>query len=204
MSAPSSIRWQLSHRCDPRARVLADDHYSRQTVGAKNFVQPGRCLVLYQPALIEPAPKRGALWVSVAPFAEYVKHEWPSAWSCAMFRNIGAGLSSELIRQAVAITRWRWPDVPALGMVTFVDAGKVRAKRDPGRCFKKAGFRRPFCSDCAGKSTRERRRCTACAGSGYARTKAGLIVWQMVPEDMPPASPPMPAQPALEFAEVAQ
>jgi hypothetical protein len=29
----------------------------------------------------------------------------------------------------VAATRFRWPDVPPLGMVTFIDPGRVRKKR---------------------------------------------------------------------------
>ncbi len=68
-------------------------------------------------------------------------HEWAGAWMNSLFRNEGAGLSSELIREAIAVTRWRWPEVPELGMITFVDAGKVRKKRDPGRCYRKAGFK---------------------------------------------------------------
>ena len=62
------------------------------------------------------------------------------SWVNSLFRNEGAGLSSELIREAIAATRWYWPDVPDLGLVTFVDASKVRHKRDPGRCYKRAGF----------------------------------------------------------------
>jgi hypothetical protein len=79
--------------------------------------------------------------VSSWPLAEYVQHRWAGAWVCSCFRNEGPDLSSDLIREAVAITRWRWPDNP-LGMVTFVDPAKVRHKRDPGRCFVRAGFRR--------------------------------------------------------------
>ena len=64
------------------------------------------------------------------------------AWLCSAFRNERPDLyrSSDLVREAVAATRWRWPSVPDLGMVTFVDERKVRRKRDPGRCFTKAGF----------------------------------------------------------------
>ena len=36
-------------------------------------------------------------------------------------------------------------------MVTFIDRGKVRHKRDPGRCYIKAGFVR--CHDTAGGLT---------------------------------------------------
>ncbi len=43
------MRWLLSWRADPLARAIADGHYSRQTVGAAQFVPPGRCLVLVIP-----------------------------------------------------------------------------------------------------------------------------------------------------------
>lgn len=129
------MRWQLSHRCEVKSREMADRHYSRQHVGATGFVPPGRCLVLR-------TPEASALWVTSYPFAEWVRHDWAGAWMCSLFRNESPAtdLSSDLIREAVAATRWRWPDVPELGMVTFVDRGKTRSKRDPGFCYLKAGF----------------------------------------------------------------
>lgn len=145
--------WEFSNRCDTRGRLLADKHYSRQSPGAPNFIPPGRCLVLTHST-------GKAVWNTSWPFAEYVRHAWAGAWICTIFRNEGAGLSSDLIREAVAITRSRW-DPPDLGMVTFVDAGKVRRKRDPGRCFLRAGFER------------------------VGETKGGLIALQQLPAAMP-------------------
>jgi hypothetical protein len=127
--------WCLSWRGDPQARELADRHYNRQAIGAAQFAPPGRCLVLLTPAA-------DALWITSWPLAGYVKHAWPGAWVCSCFRNESDWLSSDLIRAAVAATVARWPEPPALGMVTFVDAAKVRRKRDPGRCFLRAGFER--------------------------------------------------------------
>lgn len=125
--------WTLSYRADPRARVLADRHYNRQNPDSAQFVPPGRCLVLLSEC-------ERALWVTSWPLAEFTKHEWAGAWVCSLFRNEGAGLSSDLIRDAVAATRHVFGDPPALGMVTFVDPAKTRTKRDPGRCFRRAGF----------------------------------------------------------------
>lgn len=156
--------WMISHRADPFAAKLADRHYSRQHIGAPQFVPPGRCLVLR----LDEQP--GALWVSSWPFAEYVKHAWSGAWICSAFRNESAHLSSDLIRQAIAATCWRWGEPPALGMVTFVDADKVRHKRDPGRCFMRAGFER------------------------VGTTAGGLIALQLLPDAMPSAAPPQHAQ----------
>ena len=50
---------------------------------------------------------------------------------------------------------------PDLGMITFVDTSKTRKKRDPGRCYLRAGFK------------------------NCGMTKGGLIALQLLPEDMP-------------------
>lgn len=151
--------WRLSYRADPGARVIADRHYNRQSVGSAQFVPPGKCLVLLPDA---------ALWVTSWPIADYVQHAWAGAWMNSCFRNEGEQLSSALIIEAVAITRWRWPHAPELGMVTFVDADRTRRKRDPGRCYRRAGF----------------------IHVGF--TQGGLWAFQMRPEDMPEAIEPLP------------
>ena len=152
--------WVRSYRSDPKARVVADRHYSRQKPGTHGFVPPGRCLVLY-------AEREGnaAYWVTSWPFAQYVRHAWAGAWVCSAFRNEGVALSSDMIVDAVAATKAFFGQPPDLGMITFVDTGKTRKKRDPGRCFRKAGFR--------------------LAGE----TAGGLIALRLSPEDMPPAEP---------------
>lgn len=146
-------RWLISHRFDADVLPLADRHYNRQTPGAPQFAPPGRLLVLKTSAL-------DAFWVTNWP--EFAQHAWRGAWMCTAFRNEGPLLSSELIRDAVACTKAKFRAPPSLGMVTFVDPSKVRRKRDPGRCFLRAGFRH--------------------AGA----TKSGLLALQLIPEDMPP------------------
>ena len=158
--------WTLSHRFDPRALPLADRHYNRQKVGSPQFVPPGRCVVLL-------SDDERALWVTSWPFAEYVRHAWAGAWVNSLFRNEGSGLSSELIREAVAATRAAFGTPPSLGMVTFVNADKVRHKRDPGRCYLKAGFER------------------------VGETKGGLLAFQMLPHEMPNPAPAAGTQLAL-------
>lgn len=153
--------WEISHRCDPRARVLADRHYNRQKIGSTNFAPPGRCLVLYRET-----GDAEAFWITSWPYAQYVRHAWAGAWVCSAFRNEGAGLSSDLIRAAVAATRAYYGTPPSLGMITFVNTKKVRTKRDPGFCYLRAGFRP--------------------AGT----TAGGLLAFQMLPSDMPDAAPP--------------
>jgi len=70
-----------------------------------------------------------------------------------------------MIRYAIAHTRFYMGDPPEMGMVTFVDADKVKAKSNPGACFLAAGFRL------------------------VGETKAGLLAFQMLPDDMPPPEP---------------
>lgn len=142
--------------------MIADRHYNRQKVGTPQFVPPGRCAVFVIPDV--------AFWVTSWPFAEYTKHAWAGAWVCSAFRNERPDLhlSSELITEALAATRAVWPDPPALGMITFVDEDKTRRKRDPGRCYRKAGFKHV----------------------GY--TKGGLWALQLLPEEMPAAEEALP------------
>jgi hypothetical protein len=127
------MKWHRSHRFDPPAVALADRHYSRQKPGSPQCARPGRCLVLLTEC-------QRALWISSWQYPEFEHHAWPGAWQCALFRNEGAGLSSELILEAEAATRAHWGEPPALGFITFVDPGKTRRKRDPGRCFRRAGW----------------------------------------------------------------
>lgn len=154
-------RWCASHRADPVARMLADRHYNRQKVGSPQFVPPGRCCVFVTDC-------GRAFWVTSWPFAEYVKHAWGGAWMCSAFRSEGAGKASDLILQAVSATRAFYPDVPPLGMVTFVDRSKVtpvivRGKPVWGWTYRKAGFRE------------------------VGETKGGLLALQLDPGDMPAA-----------------
>lgn len=159
----AATHWRLSHRFDPSALPLADRHYNRQKVGSPQFVPPGRCLVL----LTEPCD---ALWITSWQEDEYVKHAWPGAWVNSCFRNEGPVLSSDLIREAVGITLWKYPKPPKHGFITFVDASKVRRKRDPGRCYLKAGWKR----------------------AGF--TAGGLHVLQLVPDEMGEPIEPIYAQ----------
>jgi hypothetical protein len=155
-TAMPQARWRLSSRADPRALPLADRHYNRQKVGSRQFVPPGRCVVLL-------TKDADALWVTSWPFAEYVQHAWAGAWVNSLFRNESPYLSSDLIREAIAVTRSIW-EPPPLGLVTFVDARKIKST-NPGFCYLKAGFERV----------------------GY--TKGGLIALQMPPGQMPPPQP---------------
>jgi hypothetical protein len=162
--------WRKSDQYDPMVIPLADRHYSRKTVGAPKFVAPGRAIVLT-------TPLHDAAWVTTWPLAKYTKHAWAGAWINSFFRNEGQILSSSLIREAVSLTRGKWMVAPELGMITFIDTRYVRRKRDPGRCYRRAGFVPAKCPIHDVKDDM----CDAC----HSRTKGGLLALQMLPADMP-------------------
>lgn len=160
------MRWHLSHRADPLVVPLADRHYNRQKIGSPQFVAPGRCVVLHSDC-------RRAFWVTSWPFAKYVKHAWGGAWICSAFRSEGAGVASELIREAVAATRAIYGEPPLLGMITFIDRKHVkpvlvRGVKTWGRTYVKAGFMH------------------------VGETKSGLLAFQLLPFVMPPAKAAQP------------
>lgn len=159
------MRWWESDRCDAPAVALADRHYSRRTPGSPQMMPPGEEIVL--------VVGDRAVWGTS--LQQHVKHAWPGAWVCTIFRNEGAGLSSELVIEAVAATRWKFGTPPAHGMITFVDSARVRRKRDPGRCFLRAGFR-----------------AIACTLGGHGRRP--LLVLQLLPTDMPAPEAPLGAE----------
>jgi hypothetical protein len=122
------MNWHLSHQADRRACLLADKHYSRKTIGAQGFMPPGRQLVLLN-------ADATALWGTSWPFPEMLRRSWaPTAWMCSIFHSESLCLSSELIREAVAVTRWRYGEPPVDGMVTIIDQRKTQSV-NPGYCY---------------------------------------------------------------------
>ena len=136
-------RWTRVHKKDARARELADRHYSRQTVGAEDFMPPGRVLVLVTPC-------GRATWGAV----ENLDPVGAVRWRVTIFRNEGAGLSSTLIVEATDRTRawWRrhYGAIPAAPLRTEIDPARVRSS-NPGFCFLCAGWTRVGVTDGARK-----------------------------------------------------
>ena len=122
--------WIITNQGDQACRLLADRHYSRQTIGHPQFCRPGRKLVL-RTALAD------ALWVTYHGFREDKRE----AWECTIFRNESKYLSSELIKYAITATLAEWGPPPRDGIITYVDPSKVRST-NPGFCFLKAGFKK--------------------------------------------------------------
>lgn len=128
--------WRQVKRNDVRARMLADRHCSRQTPGADDFMSSGRTFVL-----LAERDDAFATWGAI----ENLDPAGGRHFRCAIFRNETSWLSSWLVESATILTverwrrRFRWDGTPPLR--TEVDPRKTRRKRDPGRCFRKAGWR---------------------------------------------------------------
>jgi hypothetical protein len=127
----SDATWIEVKDGDPSGRSLFRRHYSykpyRDGRNPALFVGPGEKMVLL-------TPDCKALFV----WRKYVSDDGQEGVNCSVFRNEGAGLASELIREADRLAWERWP---GLRHFTYVNAKKVRST-NPGCCFLKAGWKR--------------------------------------------------------------
>lgn len=128
------------------ARALFDQHYSRYRYADGRtpalFVGPGEKLVL--------------LWAdarAVFVWRKFRSADHQTGVNCAVFRNDGAGRASDLIRAAHGLAWERWPGAR---FYTYVNPRRVQRKRQPGRCFLKAGWR--YVRDTQGKPARTKER----------------------------------------------
>lgn len=124
------MTWSLAHKATPECAALADRHYSRRKVGSPQFMPPGQTIVLYQPGAVfgwwRPHPRSGIVAMNGL-----------DGWTCTIFRNETAQLSSEMILEAEQFVT----DCGPSGLITYVFDSKVRSV-NPGACFKAAGWRR--------------------------------------------------------------
>jgi hypothetical protein len=113
---------------DDEMRQLADRHYSRRTVGTRQFTYSGRKLILRDAAGL-------ILWAWMYPDPD-LRMDDQTGYNNAIFRNESARRSSDIILEAEqhAIDYWG-PN----RMYTYVDPGKVRST-NPGYCFLMAGW----------------------------------------------------------------
>lgn len=129
---PSSS-WERTTRSDEAVRALRSRHYSTLGSTGRTVGPPGRVLVLRTADGL-------AAWITHWPAAELALDRI-DAWRCSMFRNEGPRRSSELIREAMAMTAATWEGPPPDGWLTYVEPGKL-ASEVPGWCFRRAGWRR--------------------------------------------------------------
>lgn len=113
------------------ARAIFDRHYSRYHYAdgrkPRLFVGPGEKTVL-----VSPCARAVFVW------RKFKSRDQERGINCAVFRNEGAGLSSDLIMAADAIADERWPGERHY---TYVDPKRV-ASKNPGWCFICAGWRK--------------------------------------------------------------
>ena len=127
-------------------------HYSRRTPGSETFTGVGREVVLdhslrsrglglHLPAhtLADPAAGRpGGAWANRTAKPRHL-------WRNMMFRNLGAGLSSNLIADATEETyrqwRARYGELPPERLRTEIGVREVRSV-NPGYCYLRAGWER--------------------------------------------------------------
>ena len=120
---------------DVEACLLADRHYSRQKRGANQFMPPGRTMILRSS---EGDVVFGWLW-------QQKRDDGQAGYNCSIFRNESERLSSDIIFEAErkAVTEWG-----ANRGFTYIDPDSISNKRNPGYCFKVAGWRFVKQSNC--------------------------------------------------------
>jgi hypothetical protein len=115
---------------DGAARAIFNRHYSRHFYKdgrkPKLFVGPGEKMVLVTSDFT-------ALFV----WRKFISGDGQRGVNCAIFRNEGAQLSSELILEAEQLAWRRWPGER---LYTYVNQHKIKSV-NPGYCFKMAGWR---------------------------------------------------------------
>lgn len=114
---------------NPTAMSLFKRHYTaRKRRKIQQFIGPGDKM-----PLITADARALFAW------RKFISDNGQFGVNCCVFRNEGtnAGRSSELIEAACVLAWRRWPSER---LYTYVDPRKVRHKRDPGRCFRRAGF----------------------------------------------------------------
>jgi hypothetical protein len=157
-------RWLMSSSSDRRALDVVDGtgicaghgpHYSRRTPGSRTFTGVGQEIVLVTEC-------GRAVWACIrqktpmavgsgrsrhrkADDAKQTDVKARYVWRNMMFRNLGAGLSSELIIEATERTyrEWllRYGKLPDERLRTEIGIKEVRST-NPGFCYRMAGWER--------------------------------------------------------------
>lgn len=152
------MTWLLSSSSDPRSLAVVDGsgkfrrfgpHYSRRTPGSKTFTGVGQEIVLLHSS-------GRAIWACVR--QRTPARRWTGGsrgrsgkaddrpryiWRNMMFRNLYAGVASELITEAVDRTYEEWKirygALPDERLRTEIGIAEVKSD-DPGRCYRLAGW----------------------------------------------------------------
>lgn len=154
--------WVMSSSSDRRALDVVDGagicaghgpHYSRRTPGSKTFTGVGQEIVLVTrcgravwACIRQKTPMAVGTGRSRHRCGDGTRATDASAryvWRNMIFRNLGAGLSSGLIRSALAMTYVEWVErygvLPTERLRTEIDVRAVMS-RNPGYCYMMAGW----------------------------------------------------------------
>lgn len=130
MLLPFTDGLMVTTHFDPEMAALADRHYSRRTIGARQVLYSGRKLVLRN---AEGTVLFG--WMNPDPT---MRMDGQFGYNCAIFRNESSRLASDIILEAEQFAFQRWgPN----RLYTYIDGTKVKS-RNPGYCFLMAGWRK--------------------------------------------------------------
>lgn len=129
----TNTKWIAVKDGDPRAVGLYNRHYSARKGNVDRvrygFSGPGESLILMT---VDCTALFG--WCK-----QKMTDDGQSGVNCFVFRNEGMILSSELIKDAMEWAFSRWGNER---LYTYIDSLKIRHKRDAGRCFLRAGWRK--------------------------------------------------------------
>ena len=126
----SEGHWWPIRDGDPRALALYLKHYSAlhyRRRRNRKIAGPGEYMMLM-------TVDCKALWV----WRKFIDKSGQKGVNCAVFRNEGDMLSSELIKEAVDLAWRRWPGER---LYTYINARKVKSA-NPGYCYLMAGWER--------------------------------------------------------------
>lgn len=127
MLLPFDDQLVITTHFDAECSILADRHYSRQKIGARQFMPNGRKIVIRD--------RPGSLvfcWLW-----QEIRDDGESGYNCSLFRNESDRRSSDVILECERIAFDRWgPD----RVFTYVKPSAIRST-NPGCCFKKAGWK---------------------------------------------------------------
>lgn len=113
---------------DCEMAALADRHYSRRKVGARQFLVSGRKIVIRN--------TEGTLLFGWVWNYEHLRWDRQNGYNCAIFRNESARRSSDVIQECERIAFEKWGKNR---MFTYVDPKQIQSP-NPGYCFKVAGW----------------------------------------------------------------
>lgn len=141
-SACESWEFSLSGKYDRDGVRLVAEHYSRRKPKSPQFMPPGETIVL-----ISKGKDAAWGWWRPHPRSGIKAMNGKDGWTCSVFANHGAVLSSELIIDAeLALKALDGDGLTAApcgpdGMLSYVWRARVKSP-NPGYCYKVAGWKK--------------------------------------------------------------